>query len=187
MFFIPLGFASETFEDAFLVELDKRFDERGFFSRALCAEEFSAHGLPTHWPQVNISYNTHAGTLRGMHFQRAPSLEAKLVRCLRGGIFDVIIDLRAGSPYFGTWKSIEINDVNRRMIFIPPGFAHGYQTLQSDTELLYFHDAQFDDSCQGGVFALDPALGISWPKKVIGLSSRDESLPTLSDLEPLRP
>jgi dTDP-4-dehydrorhamnose 3,5-epimerase len=186
MIFSPLGFSSSGFCDAWRIELERRVDERGFFARALCIEEFAAHGLPTRWPQANISYNVRAGTLRGLHFQREPSLEAKLVRCVHGAIFDVIVDLRAGSPFFGKWQGLELNAANRSMLFIPKGFAHGFQALESDSELLYLHDTMFDASCQGGVNALDPLLGISWPLNIVGLSERDASLPTLSALEPLR-
>lgn len=187
MIFTPLGFSAEGFGDACRIEIERREDERGFFARALCVEEFGAHGLPTQWRQANISYNARAGTLRGMHFQREPAPEAKLVRCVRGAIIDVILDVRAGSPHFGHWASLELNADNRSMLFIPTGFAHGFQALEPDTELLYLHDAMFDASCQGGVNALDPALGITWPLDVVGLSARDAALPVLSELEPLRP
>jgi dTDP-4-dehydrorhamnose 3,5-epimerase len=169
------------------IELERHEDARGFFARALCAEEFATHGLPAQWPQANLSFNTAAGTVRGLHFQRAPAAEAKLVRCIRGAIFDVIIDLRAGSPAYGQWVSAEIDAGNRSMIYVPAGFGHGFQTLEPDTELLYFHDAMFSASHQGGLNALDPALGIPWPRDVVGLSPRDAALPALSDLEPLRP
>jgi dTDP-4-dehydrorhamnose 3,5-epimerase len=187
MIFTPLGFSADGFSDACRIEFERRVDARGFFARALCSDEFAAHRLPTRWPQANISYNASSGTVRGLHFQREPSPEAKLVRCIRGAIFDVIVDVRAGSPHFGTWRAFELNAENRSMLFIPRGFAHGFQALEPDTELLYFHDTPFDAPCQGGVNALDPALGIPWPLDVLGLSERDASLPALADLEPLQP
>lgn len=187
MIFTTLDFSCYGLGDACRIELDRRVDDRGFFARALCVDEFAANGLPTHWPQANLSFNARAGTLRGLHFQREPSLEAKLVRCVRGAIFDVIMDVRAGSPHFGKWRAFELNADNRSMLFIPRGFAHGFQALEPDTELLYLHDTPFDARCQGGVNALDPALGIPWPLDVVGLSERDASLPLLADLEPLQP
>lgn len=181
MIFTPLGIA-----DALRIELERREDERGFFARALCAGEFADHGLPTNWVQTNISFNAKAGTMRGMHFQRPPAVEAKLVRCIHGALFDVIVDLRHDSPDYGRWVSAELNAANRSMLYVPAGFAHGFQTLEPDTELLYFHNAMFDASCQGGLHALDPALGIPWPRDAVGLSARDAALPTLSELDPLR-
>lgn len=187
MIFTPLGFSADGFGDACRIEIERREDERGFFARALCVEELGDHGIPVQWLQANISYNARAGTLRGLHFQREPSPEAKIVRCVRGAIFDVIVDVRAGSPHFGTWRNVDLSADNRSMLFIPAGFAHGFQALEPDTELLYLHNAMFDPSCQGGVNALDPALGISWPLEVVGLSARDAALPALSALEPLHP
>lgn len=187
MIFTPLGFSADGYGDACRVELERRSDDRGFFARAFCVAEFAAHGLPTRWLQANVSYNAGAGTLRGLHFQRAPSAEAKLVRCVAGSIFDVIVDLRAGSPHFGRWTSLVLSAAERDAVYVPAGFGHGFQALEPDTELLYLHDAMFDPACQGGVNALDPALGIAWPLAVAGMSERDASLPALSDLEPLRP
>lgn len=187
MIFTPLGFSADDMTDAYRIDLERREDERGFFARAFCTKEFAAHDLPTHWVQANISYNRQAGTLRGLHYQTAPSVEAKLVRCIRGAIFDVLVDIRAGSPHFGRWTGLELTAVNRSMVYVPAGFAHGFQALEPDTELLYLHDTMFDPLRQAGLNALDPALGISWPLDVTGLSVRDTSLPHLSDLKPLRP
>ncbi|SDG78998.1 dTDP-4-dehydrorhamnose 3,5-epimerase [Bosea robiniae] len=187
MIFSPLGFSAAGLADACRIELERLEDDRGFFARAFCMEEFAAQGLPTHWVQANISYNRQAGTLRGLHYQSAPSIEAKIVRCIRGAIFDVIVDIRADSPHFGRWIGLELTAANRSMVYVPAGFAHGFQALEPDTELLYLHDTMFDPLRQAGLNALDPALGISWPLGVTGLSARDASLPNLSDLKPLRP
>lgn len=170
---------------AYRVELDRREDDRGFFARLFCAKEFSDTGLNTVWMQANNSFNRDAGTLRGLHFQRPPMAEAKLVRCLRGAIWDVIVDLRAGSPTYGQWTALELDENNRTMIYIPPGFAHGFQTLRPDTELLYLHSQFYSPAHEGGLAHDDPALGIPWPLPVVGLSIRDAAFPTLGALEPL--
>jgi dTDP-4-dehydrorhamnose 3,5-epimerase len=180
MIFTPLALSG-----ACQIDPEKREDERGFFARAMCVEEFASHGLVSTWVQANISSNIRAGTLRGMHFQRGPSAEAKLVRCIRGAILDVIVDLRAGSPDFGRWVAVELNAENRSALYVPPGFAHGFQTLEPDTELLYLHSAPFDAAREGGLNALDPRLGISWPLEIVGRSARDAALPALDDTEPL--
>lgn len=180
MIFTPLAL-----EGACRIELERREDERGFFARAFCAEEFAAHGLARAWPQSNISFNIRAGTLRGMHFQRGPAAEAKLVRCIHGAIYDVIVDLRDGSPDFGRWIGIRLDAAGRDALYVPPGFAHGFQTLEPDTELLYLHSAPFDAAREGGLDALDPRLGISWPLDIVGRSARDAALPALDELEPL--
>lgn len=186
MIFTPLGFSAAGLAGPYRIDLARIEDDRGFFARAFCVEEFASHGLPTQLVQANISFNRRAGIVRGLHFQREPSLEAKLVRCIRGAIFDVIVDVRAGSPHFGRWISIELTSVNRSMLYVPAGFAHGFQVLEPETELLYLHDTMFDPSRQAGLNALDPVLGIAWPFDVIGRSERDEALPRLFDMEPVR-
>lgn len=184
MLFTPLGFAENGLSDAFRIDLERREDERGFFARAACAREFEAHGLPVNWVQMNLSFNTRAGTLRGLHFQRAPAAEGKIVRCIRGAIFDVIVDLRAASPRRGQWTGARLDAENRSALYVPPGFAHGFQTLEPDTELLYLHDTFFDASHEGGLNALDSRLGIPWPLEIVGRSARDASLPGLDEMEP---
>ena len=170
---------------AFRIDLERREDSRGFFARMFCEREFAEAGLPTAWVQANDSFSSHAGTLRGLHFQRPPMAEAKLVRCLRGAVFDVILDLRQGSATFGQWTSLLLDDDNRATIFIPPGFAHGFQTLRPDTELLYLHTQFHSPGHEGGLAYDDPALAIPWPQPVTGLSPRDAAFPRLEAVEPL--
>lgn len=172
---------------AFRIALDPRGDARGFFARLFCTEEFRAHGLVTEIAQMNTSFSREAGTVRGLHFQRAPANESKVVRCLRGAIRDVIVDLRAGSPQFGQWEAVELTADNRDMVYVPPGFAHGFQTVLPDTELLYLHGAAYSPDHEGGVAHDDPDLGIRWALPVINLSPRDAALPRLREVEPLAP
>ncbi|QYX55687.1 dTDP-4-dehydrorhamnose 3,5-epimerase [Roseovarius sp. SCSIO 43702] len=180
MRFTPLSLAG-----AYRVELEKRGDDRGFFARMFCENEFAQHGLATRWVQVNSSYSAAKGTLRGLHFQRPPSAEAKLVRCLRGAIFDVIVDLRAGSATYGRHETLHLDDEKRAMVYIPPGFAHGFQTLTDDVELLYFHSAAYDPRHEGGLHHADGRLAIAWPLPPEQLSERDQGFPFLTDLEPI--
>jgi dTDP-4-dehydrorhamnose 3,5-epimerase len=170
---------------AFRIDLERRQDDRGFFARMFCAREFAAARLPTAWVQMNDSFSARAGTLRGLHFQRPPMAEAKLVRCLKGAVFDVIVDLRRGSATFGRWTSLHLDEENRAMIFIPPGFAHGFQTLRPDTELLYLHSEFHSPGHEGGLAHDDPALAVPWPLPVTGLSPRDAAFPALDAIEPL--
>jgi len=148
---------------AFVIDLERREDERGFFARAWCADEFAAHGLSTRLVQANLSYNESAGTLRGMHFQRAPHEEAKLIRCTRGSLFDAIVDLRPDSPAFKRWIGVELSAENRRALYVPEGCAHGYQTLEDGTESLYLVSEFYAPESEGGVRWDDPAFGIEWP------------------------
>ncbi len=180
MLFTPLALAG-----AFRIDLEKREDARGFFARLFCVEEFRAHGLESSWAQMNTSMSRSPGTLRGLHFQRPPMAEAKVVRCFRGAVFDVIVDLRAGSPTFGTWDSLELTQDNRSMVYVPKGFAHGFQTLEPDTELLYFHSAPYSAAHEGGLHHGDPALAIKWPRSVTEISARDASHPTLASTGPI--
>lgn len=180
MIFTPLDL-----QGAYLVQLEKREDPRGFFARAFCAEEFSAHGLPTEWAQMNLSLSRDSGTIRGLHFQRSPKADAKLVRCVGGAVLDVIIDLRAGSPSFGGFLTIELSSENRNAVFLPTGFGHGFQVLQPHSELFYMHTAPYTPKFEGGVHPLDPEIGIPWPLDIAEMSSRDRELPRLSELEPL--
>lgn len=182
MIFTPLPIAG-----AFRVDLDRRADARGFFARLYCAQEFAAHGLGTQWVQMNTSLSHRTGTLRGLHFQRPPAAEAKLVRCLRGAIFDVLVDLRAGSPTYGHWHAEELTHTNRAMLYIPEGCAHGFQTLMPDTELLYMHSAAYSPAHEGGLHHADPSLAIAWPRPIADLSDRDHRFPMLKDLEPIHP
>ena len=172
-------------QGAWRIDLEKNEDSRGFFARLFCADEFKAHGLSAQWVQCNMSLSAKAGTVRGMHFQRPPVAENKTLRCLRGGVYDVIVDLRAGSPSFGKWASLELSAENRAMVYIPKGFAHGFQTLEDNTELLYFHSERYSKAHEGGVRFDDPDLAIPWPLIPTDISDRDQSHPSLVQVEPL--
>lgn len=167
---------------SFIVSPERLVDERGHFARTWCAEEFAAHGLTTSWVQGNVSFNSRRGTLRGMHYQADPRLETKLVRCTRGAVYDVIVDLRPASPTYRRWTAVELSADNGVALYIPGGFAHGFQTLVDDTELVYEMSEYYVPELSRGVRWDDPVLGISWPpceQRVI--SQRDRTLP---DLEP---
>ncbi|MBI1172827.1 dTDP-4-dehydrorhamnose 3,5-epimerase [bacterium] len=181
MIFTPLPLSG-----AFRIDLDRRADDRGFFARLFCAREFAAQGLPDRWVQINNSFSRARGTLRGLHFQRPPMAEVKMVRCLQGAVLDVIVDLRAGSPTYGQWTSVKLDAESRAMILVPEGFAHGFQTLRPDTELLYLHSQFYSPEHEGGLAHDDPRLAIPWPLEVTGLSPRDAAFPTLDALEPIR-
>ncbi len=172
---------------AVLIDLDRREDERGFFARMFCETEFAARGLNTRWVQMNTSLTRLPGSVRGLHFQRPPMAEVKLVKCVAGAIFDVIVDLRDGSPTFGRWHGAELSAANRSMMYAPEGFAHGFQTLTDDCELLYMHSRAYSASDEGGLRHDDPAVGIEWPRPVAGLSDRDAGHPLLTDIEPIQP
>ncbi len=158
---------------AFVVELERREDERGFFARSFCREEFEAHGLTPVVAQCNVSYNARRGTLRGMHYQSDPHAEAKLVRCTQGAIWDVIVDLRPGSPSFKRWYGIELSAANRSALYAPEGTAHGFQSLVDDCEVLYLMSRAYQPEAARGVRWDDPAFGIEWPIAAPHLSDRD--------------
>ncbi|GAB5436933.1 dTDP-4-dehydrorhamnose 3,5-epimerase [Falsiruegeria mediterranea] len=166
---------------AYEIHLERREDDRGFFARMYCDDEFAAQGLNTTWVQMNVSLSREAGTLRGMHFQREPAAEIKLVRCLRGRAFDVIVDLRAGSDTYGQHCHVLLDQDALNAIYVPKGFAHGFQTLSDDTELQYCHSTAYAPGHEGGVNPLDPDLGIAWPRPVTVLSDRDQNLPPLAE------
>jgi dTDP-4-dehydrorhamnose 3,5-epimerase len=168
----------ETFlKGAFVIELEKREDDRGFFARSFCQREFAEHGLDIQVAQCNISFNERKGILRGMHYQVSPFEEAKLVRCTMGGIYDVIIDLRRGSPTFGQSFSVELTAGNRRMLHVPRGFAHGFQTLERDTEVFYQMSQFYSSEHSRGVRWNDPAFGIKWPHDERIINERDQKYP----------
>jgi dTDP-4-dehydrorhamnose 3,5-epimerase len=149
---------------AYVLELEELRDERGFFARIWCEEELAMRGLTATLAQCSISRNTKAGTLRGMHFQRAPHEEAKLVRCTRGSIYDVIVDLRPGSRTRGRWAGVELDAVSGRSLYVPEGFAHGFQTLEDDTDVLYMISTPYAPEAAAGVRWDDPVFGIEWPE-----------------------
>ena len=168
---------------AHLVELERHDDERGFFARAFCEHEFAQQGLPTRFPQWNISYNREPLTLRGMHYQAAPHRESKLVRCISGAIHDVIVDLREGSATRWRWLGIELDAERRAALFVPAGFAHGFLTLRPHTEVFYQMGEIYEPEAARGFRWDDPRFGIRWPAAPSVISDRDRSYP---DFEPER-
>ncbi len=162
---------------AYLIDLEKREDARGFFSRLFCTEEFARHGLDTNFIQANNSHSVHAGTLRGLHYQLGPHAETKLVRCVRGSFYDVILDLRKDSPTFGKSFGATLSAENRTMMYVPKGFAHGFLTLEEDSEVLYFVSAVYSKEFERGVRWNDPTFKISWPSAPTNISERDQSHP----------
>jgi dTDP-4-dehydrorhamnose 3,5-epimerase len=159
-----LKFCTTTLKDSFLLELEPREDERGFFARAWCEREFEAHGLNPGLVQANLSYNRHRGTIRGLHYQVPPYAEAKLVRCIRGAIYDVIVDLREKSPTFLQWLGVTLSAANRQMLYVPEGFGHGFQTLEDDSEVFYQVTQFYTPGAERGARWDDPAFGIKWPE-----------------------
>jgi dTDP-4-dehydrorhamnose 3,5-epimerase len=155
-------------------------DERGFFARSFCQEEFRAHGLDPAVAQCNVSFNRRRGTLRGLHFQAPPHEEAKLVRCTRGTIWDVIVDIRADSPTRHRWFALELNEENRRALYVPRGFAHGFQTLADDSEVLYQMSEFYHPESARGLRWDDPVLAIKWPIAHPVISERDRSYSLLA-------
>jgi dTDP-4-dehydrorhamnose 3,5-epimerase len=166
-------FTESPIPGAFLIDLEKRGDERGFFARVFCEKEFAAHGLVTHFVQVNNSLSATRGTLRGMHYQLPPKAETKLVRCVRGALWDAIVDLRPGSPTFGKSFGTELSAENRRMLYVPKGFAHGFVTLSDATEALYFVDEFYGPEQERIARWNDPRYGIPWPIAPVVLSDKD--------------
>ncbi len=178
---VTMEFYSTKLGDAYLVQLEPARDNRGFFARTFCAEEFAARGLETNYPQHSFSFSARRGTLRGMHYQRDPCSEAKLVRCTQGAILDVIIDIRPNSPTYRRWQEFELSRVNGHQLYIPKGFAHGFQTLSNDVEVNYLISAPYRPEAAHGIRYNDPAFGISWPLLVTEISEKDLHWPDFSE------
>ena len=166
---------------AYLIDLEKKGDDRGFFARAFCENEFSAQGLAGRFCQANDSLSAQKGTLRGMHYQLAPRAETKVVRCIRGSLYDMILDLRNGSPTFGASFGAELTADNRRMMYVPKGFAHGFLTLADDTETLYFVDEFYSPAYERIIRYNDPKFELRWPEVPTVISDKDRSQ---SDFDP---
>jgi len=160
---------------AYLIDLEKRGDDRGFFARAFCENEFAELGLVRHFCQVNNSLSGQRGTLRGMHYQLPPKAETKIVRCIRGALFDMILDLRRDSPTFGQSFSAELSAENRRMMYVPKGFAHGFLTLADDTEAFYFVDEFYAPEHERCVRYNDPKFSLPWPRAPSVISEKDKN------------
>lgn len=172
-----MHFHQTKLSGVFEIHLDPHVDDRGFFARAWCAMEFAANGLNPSLAQCNISFNSRKGTLRGMHLQAAPHTEAKLVRCTRGAICDVVLDLRPQSPTYKAWIAVTLTSTNRRMIYVPEECAHGFLTLEDETEVFYQMSEIYSAESARGVRWNDPAFQISWPGKVEVISDRDRNYP----------
>jgi dTDP-4-dehydrorhamnose 3,5-epimerase len=173
-----MKFTETGLDGAFVIEIEPRLDERGFFARGWCRREFEAAGIRINFVQANIAFSKNKGTLRGMHFQKAPHAEAKFLRCVRGAVFDVMIDLRPDSPTFKKWFGIELTADNHKMVFIPEGFAHGYLATVDDTEVFYLVSAFYSPDTEGGVRWDDPAFGVKWPMTGnLIISEKDKNLP----------
>lgn len=172
-----MKFTETPLAGAFVVDLERRGDERGFFARMFCAREFREHGLDDTLVQGNLSLSAKKGTLRGMHFQHAPAAETKFVRCTRGALYDVIVDLRPDSATFKQHYGVELSADNRRQLYVPRGFAHGFLTLTDDTEAAYLVSEYYTPGAEGGVRWNDPAFGIRWPGEVTVMSPKDEAWP----------
>lgn len=163
------------------IERQNLGDSRGFLSRLFCADELTAAGWSKPVAQINQTVTVRRGTVRGLHFQAPPHAEMKLVSCLRGAICDVAVDLRTDSPTFLAWHAEELSAANRRALLIPEGFAHGFQTLTDDCELLYLHSSPHTASAEGGINPRDPAIGVTWPLAIAEMSARDEGHPMLGE------
>jgi len=175
-----MTFLETPLNGAFVVDLEPKADERGFFVRVWCEEEFAAHGLDATIAQASLSYNQCRGTLRGLHYRVAPHAESKIVRCIRGAIYDVVVDLRPGSASYCQWFSVELTSDNRKSIYIPEGCAHGFQTLEDDTEVLYLMSKRYAPKAERGLRWDDRAIGITWPDvKTRIMSERDRNWPLL--------
>lgn len=172
-----MRFLETPLSGAYVMEVEKREDERGFFGRSWCARELAEHGLDTSVVQANVSFNKAKGTVRGMHFQSAPHEEVKIVRCTRGSMYDVIVDLRPESPTYCQWFGIELSADNYRMLYIPKRFGHGYQTLEDDVDLMYMVSSSFAPEHATGVRHDDPAFGITWPLSITMINEKDRSWP----------
>lgn len=173
-------FTSTKLAGAYVLELEEKPDDRGFFARTFCRDEFEAHGLKPDVAQCNVSVNHRAGTLRGMHYQVEPAAETKLIRCTHGAVLDVIVDMRPGSPTYLAHVAVELTRENRRALYVPGMFAHGYQALTDDAEVTYQVGEFYTPGFERGLRHDDPALGIAWPLAVTVISEKDASWPLLN-------
>lgn len=173
-----MKFHKTELEGAYIVELEKLEDNRGFFARAWCQKEFEDHGLVSSVVQANNSFNAKAGTLRGMHYQVAPYEETKLIRCTRGALYDVIVDLRPDSSTYKCWMGVELTADNYKMLYVPANFAHGFITLEDTTEAIYFVSESYTPGAERGLRWNDPEIAITWPRPVDVISEKDAGWPS---------
>lgn len=178
-----MKFSHTTLGGLWLVELELREDERGFLARTYCEREFAAHGLNTRWPQCNLTLTRQRGMIRGMHFQADPKPELKLIRCAAGAVFDVLVDVRRDSPTYGQWEGFELTALNRLSLYVPGGFAHGFQCLTDNCEVFYQMSECYVPELARGLRFDDSQVGIGWPIADGLLSERDRNLPLLADLK----
>ncbi|MBN1613145.1 MAG: dTDP-4-dehydrorhamnose 3,5-epimerase [Deltaproteobacteria bacterium] len=174
-----MRFVEAPLAGAYTVELEPFRDERGLFARTFCLKEFAAIGFEGQIVQINHSLTRQRGTIRGMHYQRPPAGEIKIIRCVQGAVFDVMVDLRSDSSTFLKWHGVELSKDNMRMVYIPEGFAHGFQTLTGKAELIYHHSAFYSPEHERGLRFDDPAVAIRWPLPPVGISTKDCSYPLL--------
>lgn len=170
-------FTETPLKGAFVIDLEPRTDNRGFFARSFCEKEFKQHGLKTDIVQANVSQNVKKGTVRGMHYQRPPHAEVKMVRCVNGAVYDVIVDIRPESPTYLKWTGVELTRENRRMLYVPEGFAHGYQALVDDSEVLYMVTQFYAPDHEAAIRWNDPLIGIEWPLEDVTISPKDAAHP----------
>lgn len=178
-----MRFIKAKITGAYLIELEKREDERGFLARTFCENEFKALGLNVYWPQCSLSLTKKKGTIRGMHYQAEPKPEIKLVRCVSGAVYDVIVDIRKDSPTYGKWEAFELTAENRLALYIPAGVAHGFQCLVDNCELYYHISEFYYPELARGIRWNDPQVGINWVIPNPFLSERDKNLPLLNEIE----
>lgn len=174
-------FTKTNLNGAYVIDIEKKEDNRGFFARTFCAQEFLSNELDSTFVQANTSFNYKKGTLRGMHFQKSPYEEDKLVRCTKGSIFDVIIDLRKDSPTYKKWFGVELSEENRKSLFVPKGFAHGYMTLEDNSEVTYLVTEFYTPEADSGIKFNDPAFNIEWPMDPVVISEKDANHPTYKE------
>ena len=178
-----MKFTPEAVADLWTIDLEPVRDHRGFFARAWCEDEFAEHGMEASWPQQNLQYSPEAGTMRGLHYQVPPHAEVKLVRCTRGAVFDVAVDLRPESPTYRQWSGTELRADQHRSIWVPRGCAHGYVTLEPDSEVFYLTSSRYVPSAVRGLRYDDPAFDISWPRPISLLPAEYETWPHFSDVQ----
>jgi dTDP-4-dehydrorhamnose 3,5-epimerase len=181
-----MKFKETKLKGNYLIDLELREDNRGFFARYFCEKEFSLHGLNTTWVQINNSFTKTIGTLRGLHFQREPNAEIKLVRCLKGAIWDVVVDLRHNSKTYGEWFGAKLSDQNRTMMYVPKGFAHGFISLEENSEILYLVSNFYSPELEGTLLATDNKVNIDWPIKPEIISDKDLKGNILEKIAPIK-
>jgi dTDP-4-dehydrorhamnose 3,5-epimerase len=180
---MAMRFTPTTIEGVVLIDLEPIADERGNFARAFSKQEFARAGLNTEWPEHNLSFNRKRGTLRGLHYQRAPHQETRVVRCVAGAIFDVAVDIRPTSPTRGKWIAQELSAANGRALYIPMGCAHGFQSLVDDSAVLYLMSATYESTAAAGIRHDDPEISVAWPLADRVVSMRDKALPLLAGID----